>query len=465
MTAPPDPRGGGLLLAFYGDDFTGSTDAMEALTLSGLPTVLFLRPPSDEELGRFAGYRAVGLAGVSRSKSPAWMDENLPGLFGALKRLGAPLFHYKVCSTFDSAPHVGSIGRAIDIGQGVFASPFVPMVVGAPALRRYVLFGNLFATVQGVTHRLDRHPTMAHHPVTPMGEADLRLHLCQQTAKGIGLVDVLALRSGEADRRLDEAVADGAEVVLFDTLDEASLAEAGRLIWSRCGGEAPVFSASSSGLEYALVAHWRAAGLLPEPVPLPAPGEAERVVAACGSCSPATAGQIEWALEHGFADVALDARRLVTPEPAAAEAETERAVERALAALGAGRSVVLYSARGPADPSIGAFRAHLERAGMERSEGTERLGHALGRILRAVLLRSGVRRAVVAGGDTSGQCGAELGLYALTVLAPTAPGSPLCRGAAEDPALDGLEIALKGGQVGGPDYFEVVRRGCAAAVA
>ena len=63
MTAPPDPRGGGLLLAFYGDDFTGSTDAMEALTLGGLPTVLFLRPPTDDEVGRFAGYRAVGLAG------------------------------------------------------------------------------------------------------------------------------------------------------------------------------------------------------------------------------------------------------------------------------------------------------------------------------------------------------------------------------------------------------------------
>ncbi|MCA1686456.1 MAG: four-carbon acid sugar kinase family protein, partial [Planctomycetia bacterium] len=172
------------LLTFYGDDFTGSTDAMEALARSGVRAALFLDAPGPGQLtGRFAGLKAVGVAGMARSMSPGQMDTALPPVFERLGRLGAKLLHYKVCSTFDSSPEVGSIGRAIDIGRRTFASPFVPLVVGAPALRRYCLFGNLFATAGGETFRLDRHPTMRCHPVTPMAEADLRAHLARQTSK------------------------------------------------------------------------------------------------------------------------------------------------------------------------------------------------------------------------------------------------------------------------------------------
>ncbi len=121
-----------LILTYYGDDFTGSTDSMEALTLGGVRTVLFLRePPTPEQLqARFADVQAIGVAGVSRSMSPAQMAAELRPKFAQLKQFGAPFFHYKVCSTFDSAPHMGSIGCAIDIGQEIFKSPFVPLVVG-----------------------------------------------------------------------------------------------------------------------------------------------------------------------------------------------------------------------------------------------------------------------------------------------------------------------------------------------
>jgi uncharacterized protein YgbK (DUF1537 family) len=54
-----------------------------------------------------------------------------------------------------------------------------------------------------------------------------------------------------------------------------------------------------------------------------------------------------------------------------------------------------------------------------------------------------------------------LGIFALEMVTPIAPGSPLCRAFASDRAFDGLEIALKGGQVGKEDYFERVRRGSA----
>jgi hypothetical protein len=187
-----------LALTYYGDDFTGSTDVMEVLTWAGLETVLFVEPPSADRLARFPHARAIGLAGESRGRSPQWMDEHLPALLGRLGELDAPLCHYKVCSTFDSSPTVGSIGRALEIGQDLLQAPWVPIVVGAPALSRYQAFGNLFATVGAETHRLDRHPTMSRHPVTPMHEADLRLHLAAQTSRRIGLVDILALQSEAA---------------------------------------------------------------------------------------------------------------------------------------------------------------------------------------------------------------------------------------------------------------------------
>src|SRR5687768_7751955 len=100
---------------------------------------------------------------------------------------------------------------------------------------RFQAFGNLFATVDGVGYRLDRHPTMARHPVRPMDEADLRLHLGKQTDKRIGLVDLVAMKRGEADAALARELAAGAEIVALDVLDDETLAEAGRLVWEHRG--------------------------------------------------------------------------------------------------------------------------------------------------------------------------------------------------------------------------------------
>ena len=183
---------GGLELAFYGDDLTGSTDAMEALTLSGKPTCLYLGAPDPAAIARRHDLRAVGIAGVSRGKSPAWMDEMLPPMFRALRDTGAPLVHYKVCSTFDSAAALGNIGRAIEIGLTVFECEVVPIVVGVPRLGRYTAFGHLFATyldIAAIPHRIDRHPVMSVHPRTPMTEADLLRHLRGLTELPVALVE------------------------------------------------------------------------------------------------------------------------------------------------------------------------------------------------------------------------------------------------------------------------------------
>ena len=151
----PRPLPEGTLVAFYGDDFTGSSAAMEALAFAGLDTVLFLAPPTPERLAAFSGYRGIGIAGVARSRDPDWMSRHLPPIFRLLKGLGAPVVHYKVCSTFDSAPHVGSIGRAIDLAADIFDG-WIPLVVGDPGMGRFQSFGHLFALAQGKGYRLDR---------------------------------------------------------------------------------------------------------------------------------------------------------------------------------------------------------------------------------------------------------------------------------------------------------------------
>jgi uncharacterized protein YgbK (DUF1537 family) len=143
------PLPGGPLVAFYGDDYTGSSAAMEALTFAGLPTILFLEPPTPERLAAAGQFRGIGIAGVARSRDPAWMDRNLPPVFDVLASIGAPISHYKVCSTFDSAPHIGSIGRAIDLAVPRLGGQWHPLLVGSPEMGRYQVFGHLFATVNG----------------------------------------------------------------------------------------------------------------------------------------------------------------------------------------------------------------------------------------------------------------------------------------------------------------------------
>ena len=256
-----------LLLAYYGDDFTGSTDVMESLARAGLRTVLFLRPPTPKQLAQFPGLRAFGIAGGSRTMSPAQMQRELPPAFRALKASGAAFIHYKTCSTFDSSPTVGSIGKAIEMGRRVFGSGVTPLVVGVPVLGRHVVFGNLFARsgLDAEPVRLDRHPTMSRHPVTPMDEADIRLHLARQTRLRVELVDVLKLAAARTARPNLVKIADAKPslpIVLFDTLTEADLPVIGRLIASHRPAAGQIFCAGSSGVEYALVAHWRETGNL-----------------------------------------------------------------------------------------------------------------------------------------------------------------------------------------------------------
>jgi 3-oxoisoapionate kinase len=431
---------------YYGDDFTGSTDVLEQLATNGVPSVLFLTDPKPAQMARFAHCLAIGFAGDARSRSPEWMSAHLPAIFTRMRALSPQIVHYKVCSTFDSAAHRGSIGRALEIGREAFGTTTVPIVVGAPHLGRFVIFGQLFAAAGEEVYRIDRHPTMAHHPATPMHEADLRLHLADQTALSIGLVDLRAFQTGTVSDvfRTQAEAGDGA--VVLDGLDATMLRQTGHLLNDLRRPSRPLFTIGSSGLTSGLISFWREAGLLsPAPVfQAPATVQNEEKIAGpllvlSGSCSEVTARQILWAKRHEYACVELDAAELARGGRQASEA----ALRDGMTHLRAGRDAVLYT-------SLGAL------AGATHGE---ELGAALGRLLLALVQQTGVRRIVLCGGDTSSHALQQLNLTALTFAGRLAPGAPLCRAHAEESSgLDGLELVLKGGQIGPEDFFKIARQ-------
>jgi uncharacterized protein YgbK (DUF1537 family) len=159
-----------------------------------------------------------------------------------------------------------------------------------------------------------------------------------------------------------------------------------------------------------------------------------------GSCSPVTANQIVRGVADGYRPVRADVAALLRGEGD----EEDRLTRAAIAALGAGGSCVIHSAEGPLGDAPAAG---------------DRLGAALGRIAGKAIRAAGVRRVLFAGGDTSSHGVAELGIDALTWAASIERGAPLVRAHAADPTIHGLELVLKGGQMGGEGFFETVRRG------
>jgi len=411
--------------------------------------------PTAGQLGRFPGMRGIGVAGIARSQDPAWMARELPPVFRALVALDAPVIQYKICSTLDSAPETGSIGKAIDLGLPIVGATWVPLLPAAPPIHRYQAFGNLFAAVQGTAYRLDRHPTMSRHPVTPMTEADVRHHLARQTRLPIGLVDLVAMKAGRAATELATQLAARQMVIALDVVDDETLQIAGRLIWESGGKRA--FAVGSQGVEYALIAYWRSAGLIAPAGLSPKASAADRMVVASGSCSPATAEQIAWARERGFLPVPVDAARAV--DEAAWATEVERTVAEALRYLSLGHDPILYTAAGPDDPAVARFRTAVKAAGIDEALANARVGDGLGRAVDRIIRTAKINRAVIAGGDTSSHAARTLSVFALTAMAPTVPGAALFKAHSEDPALEALEIALKGGQMGTVDYFGLIKAG------
>jgi len=325
----------------------------------------------------------------------------------------------------------------------------VPVVVGAPQLKRYTAFGNLFAAYQGSVYRIDRHPVMSRHPVTPMGEADLAVHLSKQTQLPVAVADLAMITMGDADLRVDQLASNSGGILLIDVDSEATQAAAGcHLI--RLARQFGGFVAGSSGIEYALLNAWRQSGVVTGNTDFPDVGPVDRLAVVSGSVSPTTERQIRKAVDDGFLSIPLDPLSLVSGDSNGA---VDAAVRAGIQGLRDGKSVILHTALGPS-ADVGA---DIEKVPGARHE----VGRALGTVLRRLIESEGLSRAVIAGGDTSSHALRQLKIEALTTLLPLpqTPGSPLCLAHGSHAPTNGLQIALKGGQVGTDGYFAQIRDG------
>ncbi|WP_240419222.1 four-carbon acid sugar kinase family protein [Paenibacillus periandrae] len=445
MTAPP------LLMAFYGDDFTGSTDAMEVLEGQGVKSVLFIQPPTNDMLKVFSHVQCIGVAGTARTMSPAAMDKDLSLILHQLKQLNAQVLHYKMCSTADSSPEIGSIGKVVELGKEMYREQAaVPILVAAPQLQRYTVYGNHFAAFQGDVYRLDRHPSMSRHPVTPMKEADLLRHFSLQMKGTISLFSLtdLELAADERTARWESLLQKEKNTLLLDSVHEGHTDAIGQLI-GEAAEQQPMFIIGSSGMSLALGSYWKARYSLEnrEEPDL----EQQQTLVLSGSCSPVTNIQIDQAIEHGFRKIKVDALHWL--EASESEDVCNRILQEAKQLWAEGRSLILYTADGPEDGSIRLLHDKLSRQGVPISSTGELIGRKLGELGKRLAEMLGIRRVVVAGGDTSGFAALSMGIEALELLQRTAPGAPLCRGYSKDPVINGIQIALKGGQLGQPDYF------------
>ena len=425
-------------IAFYGDDFTGSSDALAQYHRFGLKGRLFFAVPSAERIASLDD-DVIGVAGVARSMPTARMDEEvLPFLRSPLGK--ARVVQYKVCSTFDSSPAIGSIGHVATLAQREgFRGPF-PVLPAQPHFGRYTVFANHFAVYGEQIERLDRHPTMAEHPSTPMHEADLRRVLAAQGVQNVASFDMTRLRAPDAAAYLRRTIAEGPPAIVFDALEDEDLRVLGRLILDAWPER--VFALGSGGFSYAIGSSLGRGTPVEQPM-----DEIERLFVVSGSMAPQTAEQIAWALENGWSEFRIDPHALDLREAALdALAREALAVHRA-----SRRGVVIYSARGP---------RKQKSAPVDPAE----LGTLLGGLLLRAFRSGDVPRAVVCGGDSSSYAARALGARSLSIARILTVAGAMCRLDADEPAVDGKLVMLKGGQVGDRRLFETVRAGAEAVV-
>ncbi len=418
-----------LLLAYYGDDFTGSTDALEFLCRSGAKTMLFIEPPTIAQLESFPDLDAYGVAGKTRSLSPTEMENVLADAFAQMKATNPKHIHYKVCSTFDSSPTIGCIGKVIDIASSIFNNQRLPVIGGSPHLGRYCVFGNLFARMgigsNGQIHRLDRHPSMSKHPVTPMDEADLRLHLSKQTNIEIGLIDITQLDKPIKQWQTDKSV------VLLDSLYEEQLLKIGEWMNELQKDNQTFFSIGGSSIEVALGKYWNQQGLITAKTDWKAIEKANPLLVVSGSCSPVTAAQIAFAKANGFEEVGLDAVTIANDGIV-----HDEILHQINQLLKQNKNIIVHT--GTKDGS---------------NLPSEKLGNALGIIAKHAVEQTNIKRVIVAGGDTSSYAARAMEIEAVEMIASVVKGAPLCKAYSSNKSINGLEVNFKGGQVGSENYF------------
>jgi uncharacterized protein YgbK (DUF1537 family) len=202
-----------------------------------------------------------------------------------------------------------------------------------------------------------------------------------------------------------------------------------------------LFSVGSSGIEMSLGNYWNKTGKLQAVKSWPAIESVHPLLVVSGSCSPVTAKQIAYAKNNGFEEIVLDAIKLCEDNTI-----VEGVLKNLVHLLEKKKDVIVHTG---------------EKNGENLS--SEVLGKLLGVIAREGVEKGNVKRVVIAGGDTSSYAARAMGIEALKMIAPLVLGAPLCKAYSTNKAIDGIEVNLKGGQVGGEDYFVILKNGSVSA--
>lgn len=413
-----------MLLGCIADDFTGATDIASMLVRAGMRTVQTVGVPRERAIA--ADFDAVVVALKSRTIAPAAAVSQSLAALDWLRASGARQIYFKYCSTFDSTDQ-GNIGPVADALMAALQTDFTIACPAFPENRRTVYLGHLF-----VGEVLLSESPMRHHPLTPMTEANLVRVLERQSAHRVGLVPYSVVAAGaDAVRTAFQRLrADGIGYAVTDAIRDPDLVTVG----AACA-DLPLVS-GGSGLAGALPRNFLCRGQL-EPRPdagaWPIVGGHAAVLA--GSCSEATRVQVA---------IMAQTQRAIAIEPSTgldAAALAQQALEQAAMPLRAGEPVLFYSSAEP--ERVAAIQRAL---GQERSAATLEATFAR---LAVELVRRGVRRLIVAGGETSGAVVQALGIEALAIGAQIDPGVPWTLNLGEPR----IALALKSGNFGSPEFF------------
>ncbi|MGM4920043.1 3-oxo-tetronate kinase [Tardiphaga sp. 813_E8_N1_3] len=416
-----------LALGCIADDYTGASDLANTLTRCGLRTVQTIGIPADDL--QLPDVDAVVVSLKSRSIAASKAVEKSRAAEKWMRSRGADHVLFKICSTFDSTD-AGNIGPVMDALRIDSGDNIVLVTPAFPETGRTVYQGNLF--VGSVP--LNESP-LKDHPLNPMHDSNLVRVLARQSATNIGLVDlgVVACGADVVRTHLDGLSESGFGAAIIDAVFASDLETIGAVA---LGHRVSVgASGMGLGLARALVASGRVKPNAVTSIKDTPVGGAAACLA--GSCSQATLQQIARA-EQVMPVLHLDPEQVI-----AGGAEVQRALGWAKERLAKG-PVLIASSSTPDQVTA-----------LQKRHGRDAAGHAIEQAMADLaegLVRAGVQRLVVAGGETSGAVVDRLGIPGFLVGEEIAAGVPVLRavGAAERQML----LALKSGNFGGPAFFE-----------
>jgi uncharacterized protein YgbK (DUF1537 family) len=421
------------LLGCIADDFTGATDLANMLVRGGMRTVQTIGVPASSET-----LEADALVVALKSRTIPAADAVAQSLAALdwLRAQGCRQFFFKYCSTFDSTD-AGNIGPVTDalldaLSANGNVNAFTIACPAFPENGRTIFRGHLF-----VGDTLLNASGMENHPLTPMRDANLVSVLQRQTRSKVGLVRYDAVARGVSAVResFDTLRDEGVRMAIADAVSDADL----YVLGEACADLTLI--TGGSGVALGLPANFRRAGLLEEQrdaAELPPVDGLSAVLA--GSASKATNAQVaEWRAT----------RPAFRIDPLAA-ARGENVVEQALAFaqpyLDKAEPMLIYATATPDEVKA-----------VQRELGVNEAGHLVESTLAAIargLRERGVRKFVVAGGETSGAVVQALDVHTLRIGAQIDPGVPATATTGAEP----LALALKSGNFGTTDFFEKALR-------